>query len=86
MTRNLSWRVETVFPLFDQSVRRQVRDIIELQWQDNRKARIIDAGQSNRYRTNDAGIPLQSQLETYFYFKRMGEGKEATHQAAATGE
>ncbi len=73
MTRNLSWRVETVFPLYDPEVCRQVKDVIELQWRDNQKARILDARQANVYRTDHTDIAIQSQVETYFYFKRREE-------------
>ncbi len=71
MTRNLSWRVETVFPLFDEDARNCIKDIIDLQWRDNQKARILDAKQTNTYRTDATDIALQSQVETYYYLKRM---------------
>ncbi|MEY3368559.1 MAG: hypothetical protein RI973_1714 [Bacteroidota bacterium] len=70
MTRNLSWRVETVFPIYQPHIRQQVKDIIELQWRDNRKARIIDARQENHYRQDNPEAVVQSQVETYFYFKQ----------------
>jgi polyphosphate kinase len=69
MTRNLSWRVETVFPLYDPGVCRQIKDTINLQWLDNQKARILDAKQTNTYRTGESGVAVQSQVATYFYFK-----------------
>ncbi|MBI5917687.1 MAG: polyphosphate kinase 1 [Bacteroidetes bacterium] len=69
MTRNLKWRVETVFPVYDEAVRQQIRDVIELQWRDNTKARIIDRERTNTYRKTDCP-PFQSQVETYYYFKR----------------
>ena len=73
MTRNLSWRVETVFPLYDEDVCRQVKEIIDLQWRDNQKARILNAHQTNTYRSDPSDIAIQSQVETYFYFKRREE-------------
>ena len=71
MTRNLSFRVETVFPIYTQKLKEQILDLIELQWSDNVKARIIDKRQSNKYKTTGAAVPIRSQLETYFYFKRL---------------
>ncbi|WP_226666654.1 polyphosphate kinase 1 [Microbulbifer aggregans] len=47
MTRNLDHRVEVTFPLLDARHRKTVLDILELQWQDNQKARVLDANQSN---------------------------------------
>jgi polyphosphate kinase len=73
MQRNLSFRVETIFPVYDSAIRRQIKDVIDLQWKDNVKARILDATQCNEYRHNGNEIPLQSQLETYYYFKRKEE-------------
>ncbi|MFV8784289.1 polyphosphate kinase 1 [Microbulbifer sp. SA54] len=47
MTRNLDHRVEVTFPLLDTRHRETVLAILELQWQDNQKARVLDANQSN---------------------------------------
>ena len=65
-----SWRVETVFPVYDEAVKRQIRDIISIQWSDNRKARIIDRDSTNAYQLT-VGKPVQSQVETYWYFKEL---------------
>lgn len=73
MTRNLSFRVETVFPVYDPECQRMIHDILEMQWNDNIKARILDENQSNRYRRTDTEIAVQSQVETYFYLKRREE-------------
>jgi polyphosphate kinase len=69
MTRNLSWRIETIFPIYDEDIRRQIKDVIDLQWRDNVKGRVIDLEQSNQYVTHEMQGAVQSQLETYFYFK-----------------
>ncbi|MCF8247893.1 MAG: polyphosphate kinase 1 [Saprospiraceae bacterium] len=70
MTRNLSWRVEVVFPVYDEAIKKQIRDVISIQWSDNTKARIIDQDNTNTYRpTGEKRI--QSQVETYHYFKEM---------------
>ncbi len=86
MTRNLSYRIETVFPLYDKRLKRMVMDILDLQLSDNVKARIIDKLGENRYvRTHD-GIPVQSQLDTYFYLKRLPELAPADAQAGARSD
>lgn len=71
MTRNLSFRVETVFPIYTKKLKQQVLDIIDLQWSDNVKSRIIDKRQANKYKINTTDMPIRSQLETYFYYKRL---------------
>ncbi len=70
MTRNLSWRIETIFPIYDPDIRQQILDIIDLQLRDNVKARILDAEMNNHYQQGENDIALQSQLETYYYLKR----------------
>jgi len=70
MTRNLSWRIETVFPVYDENIKRQIRDVITIQWKDNVKARIIDRESRNQYRKTE-GKAVQSQVETYRYFEKM---------------
>src|SRR5690606_18958066 len=47
MTRNLDHRVEVCFPILSQHVRDEIRALIDIQLQDNVKARIIDPYQIN---------------------------------------
>lgn len=74
MVRNLSYRVETAFPIYDADVRRQIMDMLNIQWNDNVKARILDAKMKNTYQREGQELAVQSQVETYFYFKRKEEG------------
>lgn len=73
MTRNLSWRIEAIFPVYDEHIRKQVLDMVDIQWRDNVKARILDEDMKNEYRTDENDVLIQSQVETYFYFKRLEE-------------
>lgn len=73
MERNLSYRIETSFPIYDPDLQREILDNLSLQLNDNVKARIVDAEQKNEYRRSDSDIPLRAQLETYFYYKRQWE-------------
>ncbi len=75
MTRNLSYRIETVFPIFDKNIKKEIMHLVELQWSDNVKARVIDKKQTNDYQKTKSDVPNRSQLETYYYFKRK-EQKE----------
>ncbi len=77
MVRNLHYRVETVFPVLDQSLADTIIDCMKLQWQDNLKARILDARLSNRYRTFNDDIAIRSQVATYYYIKRREEASAA---------
>ena len=73
MVRNLSYRVETAFPIYAEHIRNQIRDFIAIQLSDNVKARIIDAASSNQYRQDGSDLAIRSQMETYYYIKRQSE-------------
>lgn len=73
MVRNLSYRVETAFPVYQDDIRAEIIDYINIQLNDNVKSRIIDAEFSNQYHRNDADLAIRSQVETYYYVKRKME-------------
>lgn len=81
MTRNLSNRVETAFPIFASQLKTIVRDVIDLQLNDNVKARILNVQLNNPYKRDDKDVSVRAQVETYYYFKRLAE-----ERAALTGE
>lgn len=70
MKRNLSRRVETAFPIYDDKIRTDIKSILKLQLQDNTKARIIDNKNNNKYVNPDTGTSVRSQLETYKYLNK----------------
>lgn len=73
MERNLSYRIETTFPVFDKDLKAEIIAVLKLQWSDNVKARVIDRYHLNQYRREASDIPIRSQIETYFYYKRQLE-------------
>ena len=70
MVRNLSYRIETTFPIYDEDIRKQILDYINIQLQDNVKARIIDDKGNNAYKTTLNDLAFRSQEEMYYYLKR----------------
>jgi polyphosphate kinase len=74
MTRNLSHRVETSFPIYDAKLKQIIRQTIDFQLSDNVKARILNAEQDNQYKTDENEIAVRAQIETYFYFQRLNNG------------
>ena len=72
MTRNLSRRVEVVFPIFDKRIQSQIRDLIDVQLQDNVKARILDAESGNAFKKQN-GEPVRSQMEIYRLIRGAGD-------------
>lgn len=69
MTRNLSYRIETIFPIYDEAIADEIKHFLDLQFQDNVKARIVDRKQSNRYVAMENDLSIRAQKDTYFYLK-----------------
>jgi polyphosphate kinase len=69
MTRNLDSRIEVSCPVYDEKLQKELHDILELQWQDNVKARIVDATQSNRHKNTGSAIKIRAQEATYKYLQ-----------------
>jgi polyphosphate kinase len=69
MTRNLQTRIETAFPVYDEQARKIVLDIINIQLNDNSKARLIGIENSNQYVSKDGNISIRTQYDTYEYFQ-----------------
>lgn len=64
LPRNFDGRIETVFPILDGKLKKQLSEFFEIQWQDNVKARILNKTLSNRFRKVGAGeTKVRSQLE-----------------------
>jgi polyphosphate kinase len=73
MQRNLNFRIETAFPVYDPDIKNEIATLLNLQLEDNVKARILDRHDRNEYRRSNSDIPVRAQLETYFHFKRKVE-------------
>ena len=65
MKRNLSHRVEVAFPVYDAALREELKAILDLQWADDTKARVLDAEQSNAYHRPPAPRGVRAQFDTY---------------------
>lgn len=69
MTRNFEHRVEVGFPVLDNEVRQEIKDIIDFQLQDNVKARDITKQNNNKYHKNRLSTKVRAQVQTYNYLK-----------------
>ena len=72
MTRNIEHRIEVTCPVFDKSIKNEMKEIFEIQWSDNVKARKLDAILSNTF-VKPGKKPIQSQIEVHNYIKRVNE-------------
>jgi polyphosphate kinase len=66
MIRNLDHRSEVAAPIYDKKLQKQLRDIFDIQFADNTKARIIDDEQINNYRENNLKR-VRAQEDIYAY-------------------
>lgn len=68
MTRNIDFRVEVTTPIYDKSLQQVVQDVLDIQWCDNVKARVLDSKQSNQYRKFKINGRVRSQEMIHTYF------------------
>ncbi len=80
MVRNLTYRVETAFPIYDEDLKKDILDYIQIQLNDNVKARLLDKNLSNQHKRDNSDIAIRSQLETYYYMKRKSEASFINNQ------
>lgn len=67
MTRNLDRRVEVTCPIYNKDIRKELMDIMEIQWQDNVKARILNKKLNNKFYAGDTEKKIQAQLAIHKY-------------------
>lgn len=73
MVRNFDHRFETSCPIYDKDLQKEIMDILQIQLDDNVKARLVNESPINKYLVNDKDEQIRSQIETYSYLKRMSE-------------
>ena len=66
MTRNLDYRIEAAAKITQKNLKKEIKDILEIQLSDNVKARILDKKLRNEY-VEKGKKPIRSQIETYHY-------------------
>jgi polyphosphate kinase len=70
MTRNIEHRIEVMCPVFDKNIKNELKEIFEIQWSDNIKARKLEATLSNTF-VKPGKKPVQSQIEVHNYIRRI---------------
>jgi len=73
MTRNLDFRIEVVTPIKNKDCFSKIRNTIDLQLADQVKARIIDAEQSNLYKSMEGVYTESSQHNIYASLNKQVE-------------
>lgn len=74
MSRNLDSRSEVAVPIYDKEIRKQIKDIINIQLAGNTKVRILDPFQENIYKKPQPGErKIRVQDEVYEYIKETNK-------------
>ena len=68
MGRNLDRRVEAAVPVYDPEIKNTLRDVFEIQWKDNVKARDLSPHLLNRYVRKNSSVRVRAQEELHAYF------------------
>ncbi len=68
MVRNLDHRIEAACPILDDSIRQELKEVLDIQLSDNVKARILDNELSNAY-VQTKGKKIRSQIEIGNYLQ-----------------
>lgn len=68
MSRNLDYRIEVSCPVYCSDIRRELHEFLEIQQNDNLKARMLNHPDGNFYVKNDKP-PVRAQEEFYHYLK-----------------
>ncbi len=72
MTRNLNRRVEVGTPIFDASIRKQLKEYFQIQWSDNVKARDLRKFGINKYvKRKEGDKEVRSQLALFKLFNKQ---------------
>jgi polyphosphate kinase len=66
MVRNLDHRIEVTCPIYEPGIMQELKDILDIQFRDNVKARLLSNNLSNEY-VSAKGRQVRSQIETYQY-------------------
>ena len=67
MVRNLDHRVEVTCPILDESIQQELKEILDIQLSDNVKARWLDNELLNKYKRDNLGDKVRSQIKVYDY-------------------
>ncbi|MBP7808419.1 MAG: polyphosphate kinase 1 [Bacteroidia bacterium] len=85
MSRNLDSRSEVAVPIYDKEIRKQLKDIINIQLSGNTKVRILDSTFANEYVKPKPGEKkIRVQDEVYNYLKNDNEEYLKSHKKELT--
>ena len=69
MVRNLDNRIEVAVPVYDKNIKKELKDYLEIQLNDSKKARFINYKQDNSYRKEKGLTGPRAQVAQYKILK-----------------
>lgn len=69
MVRNLDNRIEVAAPINDEKIKDEIKKFLELQFRDNKKARVISERQDNNYKGDPQNGEYRAQVDIYNLIK-----------------
>ena len=72
LPRNFDTRCETLCPIYDLKIQKELSDYLEIHWRDTVKARVLDAEMTNQARHSSKDV--RAQAEIYRYLKKLSKG------------
>lgn len=67
MVRNIDHRIEAACPILEEGIRKEIKELLDIQLSDNIKARVLDNELSNQYINPRNTKKIRSQVEIYNY-------------------
>lgn len=71
MPRNLNRRIEVACPIYNEEIKNELKQLLQIQLRDNCKARILDPNLSNQYQSNNPDKKYRAQEDFYNYLKTI---------------
>ncbi len=76
MVRNFDHRFEVSAPIYNEDLKQEIMDLLQIHLSDNVKSRYVNTEPLNAYRETDLQAPIKSQEEIYRYLKKL-HGKKS---------
>lgn len=71
MPRNMNRRIEVACPVYDPEIKKELKEMLNIQLRDNTKARVLDPLLQNHYNRNDLTITYRAQEDIYKFIKKQ---------------